>query len=148
MFMGVFSYIADITTVESRTLRIGAANVFLSLGVPIGMALSGILYLKLGFYGVFSISTVCYVLSFIYGLVVIKEPPRHLKQKPEKTEEKKMSVCASILDFFAFKHIEETFRVAFKQGRNNRQKRVLVLMVIVMVVIGPLYGKLTLFALD
>ncbi|KAK9307203.1 hypothetical protein QLX08_002380 [Tetragonisca angustula] len=143
MFMGVFSYIADITTVESRTLRIGAANVFLSLGVPIGMALSGILYLKLGFYGVFSISTVCYVLSFIYGLVVIKEPPRpHLKQKPEKTEEKKMSVCASILDFFAFKHIEETFRVAFKQGRNNRQKRVLVLMVIVMVVIGPLYGEM------
>ncbi|XP_076673167.1 putative peptidoglycan muropeptide transporter SLC46 isoform X3 [Andrena cerasifolii] len=142
MFMGVFSYIADITSVESRTLRIGAANVFLSLGVPIGMALSGILYLKLGFYGVFGISTVCYVLSFIYGLVVIKEPPRpHLKQA-EKSDEKKMSLCAAILDFFAFKHIEETFRVAFKKGRNNRQKRVMVLMVVVMVVIGPLYGEM------
>ncbi|XP_053980354.1 solute carrier family 46 member 3 [Hylaeus volcanicus] len=142
MFMGVFSYIADITSVESRTLRIGAANVFLSLGVPIGMALSGILYLKLGFYGVFGISTVCYVLSFIYGLVVIKEPPRsHLKQA-KKADEKKMSVCDSILDFFAFKHIEETFRVAFKQGTNNRQKRVVVLMVVVMVVIGPLYGEM------
>lgn len=143
MFMGVFSYIADITSVESRTLRIGAANVFLSLGVPIGMALSGILYLKIGFYGVFGISTVCYVLSFIYGLVVIKEPPRpHLDKSNEKTEEKKLSVCASIQDFFAFKHIEETFRVAFKTGKNNRQKRVLVLMVIVMVVIGPLYGEM------
>lgn len=142
MFMGVFSYIADITSVESRTLRIGAANVFLSLGVPIGMALSGILYLKLGFYGVFSISTVCYVLSFIYGLVVIKEPPKPQLRKMEKADNERMSVCASILDFFAFKHIEETFRVAFKQGRNNRQKRVLVLMVIVMVVIGPLYGEM------
>ncbi|KAG9432274.1 solute carrier family 46 member 3 isoform X1 [Apis mellifera carnica] len=142
MFMGVFSYIADITSVESRTLRIGAANVFLSLGVPIGMALSGILYLKLGFYGVFSISTVCYVLSFIYGLVVIKEPPKPHLRKMEKADNERMSVCASILDFFAFKHIEETFRVAFKQGRNNRQKRVLVLMVIVMVVIGPLYGEM------
>lgn len=145
MFMGVFSYIADITSVESRTLRIGAANVFLSLGVPIGMALSGILYLKLGFYGVFSISTVCYVLSFIYGLVVIKEPPKPHLRKMEKADNERMSVCASILDFFAFKHIEETFRVAFKQGRNNRQKRVLVLMVIVMVVIGPLYGEFTFF---
>lgn len=136
MFMGVFSYIAEITSVESRTLRIGAANVFLSLGVPIGMALSGILYLKLGFYGVFGISTVCYVLTFIYGLVVIKEAPKVRLKQPEK-----MSLCNAILDFFAFKHIEETFRVAFKKGRNNRQKRVLVLMVVVMVVIGPLYGK-------
>ncbi|XP_078036330.1 putative peptidoglycan muropeptide transporter SLC46 [Augochlora pura] len=141
MFMGVFSYIADITTVESRTLRIGAANVFISLGIPIGMALSGILYMKLGFYGVFSISTVCYMLSFIYGLVVIKEPAKlHLKQK--KTDQKKMSICKSILNFFALKHIEETFKVAFKQGKHNRRKRVLVLMVIVMVVIGPVYGEM------
>lgn len=145
MFMGIFSYIADITSVESRTLRIGAANVFLSLGVPIGMALSGILYTKLGFYGVFSISMVCYVMSFVYGLVVIKEPPRVLAERARKktlpSKGKRMSVCAYILDFFSLRHIEETFRVAFKKGANNRQKRVIVLMVIVMVVIGPLYGK-------
>lgn len=137
MFMGVFSYIAEITSVESRTLRIGAANVFLSLGVPIGMALSGILYLKLGFYGVFGISTMCYVLTFIYGLVVIKEAPRVRLKQTEK-----MSLCGAIVDFFAFKHIKETFRVAFKKGQNNRQKRVMVLMVVVMVVIGPLYGEM------
>ncbi|XP_011874618.1 PREDICTED: solute carrier family 46 member 3 isoform X2 [Vollenhovia emeryi] len=144
MFMGIFSYIADITTVESRTLRIGAANVFVSLGVPIGMALSGILYTKLGFYGVFSIAMVCYVLSFVYGLVVIKEVPRGLAERSRKkslpTERKRTSLCAFVLDFFSLKHIEETFRVAFKKGANNRQKRVVVLMVIVMVVIGPLYG--------
>lgn len=147
MFMGIFSYIADITSVESRTLRIGAANVFLSLGVPIGMALSGILYTKLGFYGVFTISMVCYVMSFVYGLVVIKEPSTVLaKHAPKKklppSEGKRISVCAFIMDFFSLKHIEETFRVAFKKGANNRQKRVIVLMVIVMVVIGPLYGEL------
>ncbi|XP_015601761.1 uncharacterized protein LOC107270866 [Cephus cinctus] len=142
MFMAIFSYIGDITTVESRTLRIGAVNVFLSIGVPIGMALSGILYLKLGFYGVFAISTVCYVLSFIYGLVVIKEPPRPPVQQVDKQEQRKMSPCASVLDFFSLRHISETFRVAFKKGERNRQKRVLVLMVIVMVVIGPLYGEM------
>ncbi|KAG7213427.1 hypothetical protein KM043_002711 [Ampulex compressa] len=142
MFMGVFSYIADITSVESRTLRIGAANVFLSLGVPIGMALSGILYLKLGFYGVFGISSVCYVMSFVYGLVVIKEPPRAQIKQAAKADEEKMSLCASAIDFFSLRHIEETFRVAFKKGANNRQKRVVVLMVIVMVVIGPLYGEM------
>ncbi|KAL0125340.1 hypothetical protein PUN28_004466 [Cardiocondyla obscurior] len=147
MFMGIFSYIADITTVESRTLRIGAANVFLSLGVPIGMALSGILYTKLGFYGVFSIAMVCYVLSFVYGLVVIKEPPRVIAERSRKKSlppegKKRTSLCAFVLDFFSLKHIEETFRVAFKKGAHNRQKRVIVLMVIVMVVIGPLYGEM------
>ncbi|KAK2582171.1 hypothetical protein KPH14_004528 [Odynerus spinipes] len=143
MFMGVFSYIADITSVESRTLRIGAANVFFSLGVPIGMALSGVLYMKLGFYGVFTISMVCYILSFVYGLVVIKEPPRPPPTRTkEKLPEKKMSLLASAMDFFSLKHIEETFGVAFKKGSNNRQKRVIILMIIVMVVIGPLYGEM------
>ncbi|XP_012222597.1 probable peptidoglycan muropeptide transporter SLC46 [Linepithema humile] len=146
MFMGIFSYIADITSVESRTLRIGAANVFLSLGVPIGMALSGILYTTLGFYGVFTISMVCYVLSFVYGLVVIKEPSRVLVKRAQKKKippsKGKWSVCAFIKNFFSLRHIEETFRVAFKKGANNRQKRVIVLMVIVMVVIGPLYGEM------
>ncbi|XP_011300354.1 proton-coupled folate transporter-like [Fopius arisanus] len=139
MFMAIFSYIGDITTVESRTLRIGAVNVFLSLSVPIGMALSGILYIKIGFYGVFAISTVCYVASFVYGLVVIKEAPRPDNYVPVKRTN--MSVCATIVDFFSFRHIEETFRVAFKKGANNRQKRVAVLMIIVMVVVGPMYGE-------
>ncbi|KYN35936.1 Solute carrier family 46 member 3 [Trachymyrmex septentrionalis] len=146
MFMGIFSYIADITTVESRTLRIGAANVFLSLGVPIGMALSGIFYTKLGFYGVFSIAMVCYIMSFVYGLVVIKEPSRVLAERARKkslpSEGKRTSLCAFVLDFFSLKHIKETFRVAFKKGANNRQKRVIVLMVVVMIVIGPLYGEM------
>ncbi|XP_015176568.1 PREDICTED: uncharacterized protein LOC107066449 [Polistes dominula] len=154
MFMGVFSYIADITSIESRTLRIGAANVFFSLGVPIGMALSGVLYIKLGFYGVFSISMMCYVMSFIYGLVVIKEPPRrpiNNKQPIDKDQflnknmmidKRNVSFFASAKDFFSLKHIEETFSVAFKKGANNRQKRVIMLMIIVMVVIGPLYGEM------
>ena len=43
MLMGVFSYVADVTTKEERTLRIGIVNLFISLGVPFGMAFSGVL---------------------------------------------------------------------------------------------------------
>lgn len=43
MLMGLFSYVADITTEDERTLRIGIVNLCFSLGVPIGMACSGIL---------------------------------------------------------------------------------------------------------
>lgn len=43
MLMGIFTYISDITTEDERTLRIGMAHLCFSLGVPIGMAFSGIL---------------------------------------------------------------------------------------------------------
>lgn len=76
MFMGVFSYIADVTTEEQRTLRIGIVNLFYSVGVPVGAALSGILVRKIGLYGVFSLSATLYILSFFYGYYRIKEVKR------------------------------------------------------------------------
>ncbi|XP_011502116.1 PREDICTED: solute carrier family 46 member 3-like [Ceratosolen solmsi marchali] len=147
MIMGTFSYIGDITSVESRTVRVGAVNSFLSLGVPVGMALSGVLYIKLGFYGVFGIAAACYVFSFMYGLLVIKEAPRALELRKsiklaQASELKKMTWWASVTDFFALRHVQETFRVAFKRGPRNRRKRVMVLMLIVMVLIGPMYGEM------
>lgn len=136
MFMGVFSYIADVTTVETRTLRIGFVNIFCSLGIPIGMALSGILYRKIGFYGVFSISAVLYLIAFSYGFCKIRE----VKRVSEKTEYK--TICSFVTDFFDYKHIANTFTVAFKKGENNRRMKIMMLMLVVMVVIGPMHGEM------
>lgn len=41
--MGVFSHIMDTTTIENRTLKVAFSNVFMTLGDPIGSAMSGIL---------------------------------------------------------------------------------------------------------
>ncbi len=48
MFMAVFTYIADVTSETDRTFRIGVVNVFFSIGIPIGMALSGVTYRLIG----------------------------------------------------------------------------------------------------
>ncbi|XP_074030486.1 probable peptidoglycan muropeptide transporter SLC46 isoform X2 [Leptinotarsa decemlineata] len=138
MFTGVFSYIGDITTLEERTLRIGIANLFFSLSIPIGLALSGILYKKIGFYGVFSISAVMYIMAFIYGYKRIQESGKAQKS----TATPPSGPCAFIKDFFDFHHITETFNVVFKKGENNRRSKVLVLMFVVMVVVGPFHGEL------
>lgn len=161
MFMAVFSYIADVTEEDSRTLRIGIVNVFCSLGIPVGMALSGVLYKRIGFYGVFSLSAVMYLFSFWYGYVMIKETPRPRKELELVKMEKEAAApdaagtattrCCSaprrlldfLRDFFDMRHIQETFRVAFKKGENMRRKRVILLMVVVMVVIGPMHGEMT-----
>ncbi|KAF5270431.1 hypothetical protein FQR65_LT05619 [Abscondita terminalis] len=136
MFMGVFSYIADVTTVEMRTLRIGFVNVFCSVGIPIGMALSGILYKKIGFYGVFSVSGILYIVAFVYGYFKIEETPR------ENATGKLKSRCSFFKEFFDWNHILDTMKVAFKQGENNRRIKIMMLMLVVMVVIGPMHGEM------
>lgn len=141
MFMAVFSYIGDVTTVEMRTLRIGFANLFVSLGVPIGMALSGVLYRKIGFYGVFSLSASLYIVSFLYGLFRIKEVPRKIPIINEKAKIAPTRSCDSLREFFDVKHVADTLRVTFKKGARNRRLRVAMLMIACMVIIGPLHGK-------
>lgn len=177
MFMATFSYVGDITSVERRTLRIGIVNVFVSLGIPIGMALSGVLYNKIGFYGVFGISASLYVASFVYGALFIAESGTceshnnslanvQLEKKialgindnnkmvqVQINEEKNIqnqeklpsSAWAFLKDFFDLRHISDTFTVAFKRGERNRRSRVIMLMIVVMVVIGPLHGKSNIF---
>ena len=92
---------------------------------------------QIGFYGVFSISASLYLIAFLYGLFIVKEP---IQKTPEELEKvTKSNFCA---DFFDTKHVSDTFKVAFKKGANQRRLRVIMLMIVVMVVIGPLHGKL------
>ncbi|KAL1402063.1 hypothetical protein pipiens_006250 [Culex pipiens pipiens] len=138
MFMGVFSYIADVTTTEERTLRIGIVNLCFSLGVPIGMAFSGVLLKKIGFYGIFSISASLYLVAFFYGVFFVPEVDIVNEKERLKAQEK-----SALADFFDKEHVMETFRVAFKQGERQRRLRVIMLMIVVMVVIGPLHGEMS-----
>ncbi|XP_037296821.1 solute carrier family 46 member 3 [Manduca sexta] len=138
MFMGVFSYIADVTTEEQRTLRIGIVNLFHSVGVPVGAALSGILVRKIGLYGVFSVSATLYILSFLYGYYRIKEV-----KKVNPDVEPAKNCCDWLRNFFDTRYVKETLMVAFKHGPNNRRLRVIMLVVVLCVIIGPIYGEMS-----
>lgn len=149
MFMAVFSYMGDISSLETRTLRIGIVNVGSSISVPIGMAASGVLYKQIGYYGVFSLSACIYVLSFFYGYYKIPESGvvkridvSDDKKKIEAGETTQSSGCWSVVkDFFHLQHIKETMTIAFKTGANNRRTRVMLIMIVVIVVMGPLHGE-------
>lgn len=52
MNMAAFSYIADVSTVEMRTLRIGIVQLVLNVIAPLVQPLSGVLYAALGYIGV------------------------------------------------------------------------------------------------
>nr|CAD7407244.1 unnamed protein product [Timema cristinae] len=132
MFVGVFSYVADVTTDEMRTFRMGVVNVFVSLGMPFGIALSGILFQKIGFYGMFSLSSVLYVMGFTYGILSVKEtrPPI---PRPEGV--------GFLKDFFDIRHVKDTLQVAFKQRKGNRRMRVIMIMILSIVLVGPMFGE-------
>ncbi|XP_063241106.1 proton-coupled folate transporter-like [Bacillus rossius redtenbacheri] len=132
MFVGVFSYIGDVTTVHMRTFRMGVVHVFVSLGMPFGMALSGILFRLIGFYGMFSLSSVLYVLGFTYGMMRVREPKPPIPRPPD---------VGFLQDFFNIEHVKETFEVAFKKRHGNRRQRVLMIMILSIVLVGPMFGE-------
>lgn len=128
-----------------RTLRIGIANVFYSVAMPVGMTLSGVLFRKLGFYGVYTIAIVLYSFTIAYGVFFVKEtmsPETTNVEYDGPTAKPEAKSCLYFIkDFFDLSNIKEAVEVTFKQGQYNRRLRIVSLMVVVIVVMGPLHGS-------
>lgn len=91
----------------------------------------------------FSLASFMYICSFYYGCTLVKEEPKKWSgDGPEP-----VGVIGFLKDFFDVRYLAETVRTCFKQGANNRRLRVVLLMVVVMLVIGPLHGRLLTFPL-
>lgn len=152
MLMGAFSYIGDITSEEHRTIRIGIANTFFSIGIPIAMSLGGILlrfeaqnlnffenfhfmFRIVGFNGVFVISVVIHFIAFTYGLFFIEESPARVTKKSQKS---------FLLDFFDPSNAIETFKIIAKSGK---RLQIGILLIVVILVVGPSHGEAAVFYL-
>lgn len=139
MLMGVFSYVGDVTDLESRTMRIGIVSGTIYLSIPIGLALSGVLYVELGFYGVFGIAIACYAVGLGYGLFFLKEVPGGEKARAE--HQTRGSRWGALVEFFSVKHIGVTVRTTFRKTGNKRHKKLAVLMMIISIIIGQMHGE-------
>lgn len=81
MFLAVFSYIADITTEVNRTHRLGLVSFCTYVGMPIGLALSGIILNKFGYYAIYGTSMTLHLLNMLYIVFVLRDPARTKDQK-------------------------------------------------------------------
>lgn len=90
---------------------------------------------RIGFYGVFALAGTFYTVALLYGLFILKEVPQ--KNEKKNSQLVKKSFCA---DFFDFDHIRETFLVAFKARVKNRRTKILALMAVIIIVVGPQHG--------
>lgn len=136
-------YIRDVLLfqVKMRTIRIGVLNLSLTIGISFGVALSGILFQKLGFYGIYSICSTMYFMGILYGFFILRDPKikgdtsveniKNLEQKP---------ILTNIREFFDLKHIKKAFGVTFKKGHDNRRLRIIMMMLVLMIIMGPMTG--------
>lgn len=87
-YMGAFCYISDVSSEETRTFRVGVANLCLTAGSPIGSALSGILLEHIGYFGVFTLTSLMNLFSLCYGFLYIQDPERPIVEKKAEVRNK------------------------------------------------------------
>ncbi|CAG9785256.1 unnamed protein product, partial [Diatraea saccharalis] len=132
IYLGVFSYISDVTNEETRTFRVGLVNLCMTAGIPIGTALSGILLKLWGYYGIFAASAAIYVATIIYSCMCLES-----KTKNNHSNEKDKSLsCMDVVNM-----VKETVHVAFKKREGNIRMKIIMTLLIVGIVYGPNHGE-------
>ncbi|XP_053614631.1 uncharacterized protein LOC128677657 [Plodia interpunctella] len=131
MTMAVYSYITDITTETERTFRLGIITAIMTLSRPIGLALSGIMTKRFGYYGVFTIACAFYMTGFVYIVV-------RLKQKSAKKIDNEKS---SVLSVFSMQDLAATVSVGFKKREGSRRLQIILIMFAYMLIVGPVLGE-------
>ncbi|KAH1015142.1 hypothetical protein HUJ05_012917 [Dendroctonus ponderosae] len=107
--MAVFAYIADVSTLEMRTLRVGIVQIVINACVPTVQSFSAVLFTSIGYIGVLIIAGFLYLSGIIYGFFCIKEP-----KKPIKESKKNF-----LLDIFDTRHAIDTFKLILKKSPGN-----------------------------
>ncbi|XP_059055159.1 proton-coupled folate transporter isoform X2 [Achroia grisella] len=119
IFAGCFAYIADVTSVKNRTLRVGILDVVYLSTMPTGVAIGNILYKNVvnrSFAAMFAINTSLMVLATLYCLIFLEWQTR-----PEQKSLREANVNNVITDFFDFNNIKRTVITLTKKRHNNRR---------------------------
>ncbi|XP_023012212.1 lysosomal proton-coupled steroid conjugate and bile acid symporter SLC46A3 [Leptinotarsa decemlineata] len=108
--MAVFAYIADVSTLQMRTLRVGIVQIVLNTILPITQLFSAHYFELVGYYGVLLTAGGLYILGLVYGLFWIKE-----SRIPVKSSRGLLS------DVFDPKHAIDTFNLMLKKSPGNNR---------------------------
>lgn len=157
--MGTLSYIADVSSMETRFIRIGVITLCVSSGSSIGQSTSGLIlrfslsfgklsvvtnrndFRAIGFVGVFTVAFFLLTIGFFYCFFFVKESP---KVSNEVCQDDKKNIFK---DFFDFKIILKTVKVTFQKGKDHRLLKTSLMLTASCLYIGTLNGENTLFYL-
>ncbi|CAG9762388.1 unnamed protein product [Ceutorhynchus assimilis] len=110
LVMATTAYIADISSLKMRTLRLGIVHTVISIVLPTVQSFSGIFFVKAGYQSVLGATAFLHFLALVYGVFWIKE-----KQK----EFDEVFTWCVLADIFDLKHARDTFNLVLKQNADN-----------------------------
>lgn len=137
LVMAVYAYIADVSTIEMRTLRIGIVQIVLNILYPLTQVFSANLFELAGYYVIFFLGGALFVFGFLYGLFCVKEP------REKVLESKGGMVC----DMFNPKHAIETFNLVLKKKPGNNRQYIWLVMLCLFFYTAVLVGESSIFFL-
>ncbi|XP_071543096.1 probable peptidoglycan muropeptide transporter SLC46 [Panulirus ornatus] len=119
--MAVYSYVADITSPETRTKRLGILDACWYIGNPLGRLLGGWLYKAVGYRLVFLVSIALWFVGFIYVLMFVRESVDNSVRRlsPQETQD----TCLGPL-----RHVVALLRTLFKSRPGNGRIHLLILL--------------------
>ncbi|KAL3289014.1 hypothetical protein HHI36_003457 [Cryptolaemus montrouzieri] len=128
--LGIYSYVGGIGSDEDKTLRIGSVSITDTVAASISMFLGGMILNRLGFLGSYSITTFLLIIGIVYTIFRIRE---------NGIEEK----IGFLEDIFALEHVKNTFKICFQKREGNKRTKILVIIFIGVILLGPLQGEMT-----
>lgn len=123
--MAVYSYVADITTPDTRTRRLALVDALWYMGGPLGSLLGGWVYHLGGSAPVFVISLILWFICFLYVLFLV---PESVKEVPPEGTTGQRSNCGPL------KHIMSLARTAFGKREGRGRSHLLILLVVLLLV--------------
>ncbi|RXG57879.1 Proton-coupled folate transporter [Armadillidium vulgare] len=120
--MAVYSYLADITTTDCRTKRMGFADAIWYAGSPLGTMIGGFLFHGFGYAAVFILSTVLWILCLIYTIFLVKE-----SRQPNTDYEEEL-ISGGRLG--PLKYVLSLFKTGFKSRPGNARLLIIGLIIL------------------
>ena len=132
--VSVFSYIADVSTPETRTLRLALVDAAFCFAGPLGNLLGGFLFKRFDFPGVFVVTIILTVLAGILTLVFMRSDS-HVKGGGERTE-LEATTCKTL---FAVKHVGESVQACLRP--RDSEKRTLIWLQFFVILLSSVCGS-------
>ncbi|XP_011559919.3 proton-coupled folate transporter [Plutella xylostella] len=139
VFMGMYSFMADRTSVENRTFRLGIVTIFVNLGTPLGTALSGIVLRAIGYYGIFTLVLCLHIISFLYGILKLEDSVCEEDNDTCGSSDGSMNrLVEKIKEVLGL--VINTVAVVFKKRDGRGRTLIILVLALYLLMVGPLYG--------
>ncbi|XP_072930552.1 lysosomal proton-coupled steroid conjugate and bile acid symporter SLC46A3 [Epargyreus clarus] len=119
IFAGCFAYVADVSSMKNRSLRVGILDAVYMSTMPTGIAIGNVLFYKVfdkSFTAIFAVNSGLMVIATAYSILCLDWQTR-IEQKSLK----EAGVKNPITDFFSSGNIKQTIVTLTKQRPGNRR---------------------------